>query len=260
MIFDTHAHYDSEQFDGDREAVLAALKEGGVGRVVNIAADIPSVETTFALARTYDQVYGVLGIHPDGVPDMGEGTVERIRALVREDGGRKIVAVGEIGLDYYHRDHIPRELQKKWFVRQLELSEELGLPVVIHSREAAQDTYEILKACRTGDGCGIMHCYSYSREMAARFLDLGYYIALGGVVTFKNARAAKEVAAYVPEDRLLLETDCPYMAPVPYRGTRNDSRLLREVVKAVAALRGVSEAEVEEMTWRNANRLYRIPD
>lgn len=260
MIFDTHAHYDSEQFDSDRDTLLRSLHDAGVGRVANIAADAASVETTYALAEEYDFIYGVLGIHPDGVPEMGDDTIARIRTLVKEDGHRKIVAIGEIGLDYYHRDHIPKELQRQWFIRQLALSEELALPVVIHSRDAAQETYEILKEYKTGEGCGIMHCYSYSKEMAARFLDLGYYIALGGVVTFKNGRVAKEVAAYVPDDRLLLETDCPYMAPVPYRGTRNDSAKLREVVRTVAALRGIPEPELERMTWENANRLYRIPE
>ena len=263
MIFDTHAHYDDHAYDEDREAVLASLSVHNVRRVVNVAADAASLFTTRDLAYAYDFVYGALGIHPDGVKEMTDETVDMIRRMVGEDrasGKRKIVAVGEVGLDYCGRDDIPREVQIPAFEKQLALSRELDLPVIVHSRDAAKDTYEILKAHKTGDGAGIVHCFSYEKEMARAFLDLGYYIALGGVVTFKNARKAKEVAAFVPLDRLLLETDCPYMAPVPLRGTRNDSRNLSHVVREIASLRGISEEEVEAHTFSNANRLYRICD
>ncbi len=260
MIFDTHAHYDDARYDSDREAVLASLPVSGIGRVVNVAADMDSVQSTLALSKKYDFIYAALGVHPDGIAALTEADMETIRSLAQENGlkrGGHTAAIGEIGLDYYDRELGP-EIQKKWFIRQLELAKELDLPVIIHSREAAKDTYDILKSLYTGDGAGIIHCFSYSTEMARQFLDLGYYIALGGVVTFKNSRHAKEVAAYVPEDRLLLETDSPYLAPVPNRGKRNDSRNLHDVVPVIAALRGISEERLEEVTWENANRLYRI--
>ena len=268
MIFETHAHYDDEQYDGDREEVLSSLSLYDVGRVTNIAASRVSVETTYRLIRRYDFMYGALGFHPDEVGDMTEKDLERIRDLVREDrkiaseegtsGNPGIVAIGEIGLDYYHDDAVP-EKQKEWFEKQLVLSNELGLPAVIHSRDAAKDTYDILKANKTGQDAAVIHCFSYGKEMARQFLDLGFCIGLGGVVTFKNAKNAKEVAAYVPLDRLLLETDSPYLAPVPYRGKRNFSGYIRDcIVPAIAAVRGISEAAVIEQTWENANRFYRI--
>ncbi|MBP5225078.1 MAG: TatD family hydrolase [Lachnospiraceae bacterium] len=264
MIFETHAHYDDEQYDRDREQILASLSRYGVGRVVNVAAGRTSVETTWRLVRRYPFMYGALGFHPDETYDMTEADLQRIRALVTEDraaglaGGRKIVAVGEIGLDYYHDDADPA-VQREWFARQLELSNELALPAVIHSREAAQDTYDALKALKRGEGAAVIHCFSYGKEMARRFLELGHYVGLGGVVTFKNAKHAKEVAAYVPLDRLLLETDSPYLAPVPYRGKRNFSGYIREcIVPAIAALRGISEAEVIDATRENADRFYRL--
>ena len=254
MIFDTHAHYDDRQYDSDREALLASLTVNGVGRVVNVAADTASVETTYALAKKYDFIYAALGIHPDGVEFLTEADMDRIAELSKDP---KVVAVGEIGLDYYGRE-LPKEVQKKWFIRQLKLADDLSLPAIIHSRDAAQDTYEILRARGKKERAGIVHCFSYPKEMARQFLDLGYYIALGGVVTFKNGRVAKEVAAYVPEDRLLLETDCPYLSPVPHRGERNWSGNLSHVVSEIAALRGISEERLIKTTWDNANRLYGI--
>ena len=279
MIFETHAHYDDEQYDSDREELISSLSLYDVARVTNIAASRTSVETTYRLVQQYDFMYGALGFHPDEVYDMTEKDLDRIRELVTEDrekaagqmqdgvvgseAGRrhkKIVAIGEIGLDYYHDDAVP-DKQKEWFEKQLLLSNELGLPVVIHSREAAKDTYDVLKARKTGADAGVIHCFSYGKEMARQFLDLGYCIGLGGVVTFKNAKNAKEVAAYVPLDRLLLETDSPYLAPAPYRGKRNFSGYISEyIVPAIAALRGISEEEVIEKTWENANRFYRLKE
>ena len=262
MIFDTHAHYDDHQYDSDREAVLASLSEYKVRALTNISADMESVQTTLDLAYRYEFIYAAVGVHPDGVPGLTEKDMETLKALVQEDRKRerpKIVAVGEIGLDYYW-DDVPKETQIPWFIRQIELSEELDLPIVVHSRDAAKDTYDLLKTYKTGEGAGIIHCFSYSKEMARQFLDLGYYIALGGVTTFKNAKNAKEVAAYVPKDRLLLETDCPYMAPVPFRGKRNDSRLINHIVPVIAELRKETPEEIERQTFENALRLYRIRD
>ena len=256
MIFDTHAHYDDRQFDEDREAVLSSLPGAGIGRVLNAAADMRSVETSLLLAEQYDFIYAAVGVHPEGVQGLTEADLDVLRD--RATTHKKVVAIGEIGLDYYW-DTVPRDLQKEWFRLQLRLSNELDLPVIVHSRDAAKDTYDILKEEKTGEGAGIVHCFSYSREMARQFLDLGYYIGLGGVVTFKNARAAKEVAAYVPKDRLVLETDCPYMAPVPYRGKRNQSGYLTEVVKAIAEITGESPEALEERTWENGCRIYRLP-
>lgn len=269
MIFDTHAHYDDVRYDEDREEVLSSLSAAGVRRVVNVSAGMDSVETSLKLAQSHDFVFTSLGVHPDETEALTESDMAHIRDLALRFGYRfaadpgnpganKVVAIGEIGYEFGHEDSVPKEIQTKWFERMLELSNELDLPVIIHSRDAAELTYEMLKAVKTGDGAGIVHCFSYSKEMAKRFLDLGYYVALGGVVTFKNGRNAKEVAAYVPDDRLLIETDAPYLSPTPYRGTRNDSSRLPLIVAEIAALRGVSPERVEEMTWENANRLYRI--
>ena len=268
MIFDTHAHYDDERFNEDREAVLASLVLNGVDRVVNVAANMDSVETTLALAQKTPFMFAALGVHPDDVAPLSEADMEKIARYAttygykfaadkQNPGDKKVVAIGEIGLDYYG-EGTEKSLQRHWFERQLQLSKELDLPVIIHSRDAAQETYEILKDGRTGDGVGVVHCYSYSKEMARQFLDLGYYIGLGGVVTFKNGRVAKEVAAYVPEDRLLLETDCPYLAPVPHRGERNDSANLKYVAAEIAALRGTTPEHIIEVTRENGNRFYRL--
>ena len=262
MIFDTHVHYNDPAFDPDREELLKSFLPAGVGRVVNIGCCVESSFDTVKLAEQYDFMYATVGVHPDDVGGLTEEDIRKLRDLALKnlyrEGKGKVVAIGEIGYDLYHDDHVDETLQKKWFEAQLELANELDLPAVIHSRSAAQRTYETLKALRTGERAGIMHCYGYSVEMARQFLNLGYYIGLGGVVTFKNARVAKEVAAYVPADRLLIETDCPFISPVPLRGQRNDSRNLHYVVRALAEIRGVTEEEIEQTTWDNACRLYGI--
>jgi TatD DNase family protein len=263
MIFDTHAHYDDPSFLEDREELLQALAPAGVGRVINVGCCVASSFSCVEMARQYDFMYATVGVHPDDTADLSDEDLITLKALARKnlyrDGSAgKVVAVGEIGYDFYRDDHVEESVQRRWFEAQLEMANELDLPVIIHSRKAAQMTYDTLKAHKTGDGAGIMHCYGYSVEMARQYLNLGYYIGLGGVVTFKNARVAKEVAAYVPEDRLLIETDCPYISPTPLRGTRNDSRNLHYVVKALAEIRGVTEEEIERTTWENACRLYRI--
>lgn len=254
MIFDSHAHYDDEAFDQDRDELLTSLPKNGISPVVNVGASLRGVRDTVALTEKYDFIFGAVGVHPDEVGTLLEEQMDWLRELTFRE---KIVAVGEIGLDY-HWDVEPREIQKKWFVRQLSLAKEVGLPVIIHSRDAAKDTFDIMKEEHAGTTGGVIHCYSGSREMARDYLNMGYYIGIGGVVTFKNARVMKEVAEYVPLDRILVETDCPYLAPAPYRGKRNSSLLLKFVVDEIARIKGLDRETVERTTWENAMRMYRI--
>lgn len=253
-IFDTHAHYDDEAFDMDRDALLEGLKEHGIGAVVNVGASMKSCRTTKALTEKYPFVYGALGVHPNETADLTEADMEWIRT---ESADKKIVAIGEIGLDYYW-DEPDRAIQKKWFVRQLALAKETGLPVIIHSRDAAKDTLDIMVSEHKGTTGGVIHCFSYETEMAREYLNMGYFLGIGGVLTFKNARKLKEVVEYAPMDRLVLETDCPYLAPVPYRGKRNSSLYLTKVVEAVAEIKGIPEEEVIRITTENARKLYRL--
>ena len=243
MIFDSHAHYDDEAFEKDREELLKSLPEKGVSPVVNVAAQLSGVTTTVELTEKYPFVYGAVGVHPDHVGELTEEKLQWIKELA---GREKIVAVGEIGLDHYW-DTESDELQRKWFIRQLELAKEVKLPVIIHSREASQETFDIMKEHHAGTTGGVIHCYSGSKEMAAEYLKMGYYIGIGGVVTFKNARVLKEVAEAVPLERILIETDCPYLAPTPYRGKRNSSLFLPYVIE-----------EIAKITWENAMRMYQI--
>lgn len=257
MIFDTHAHYDDEAFDDDREQLLGSMQENGVGRIVNVGASLRGVQATYELMQTYDFIYGALGVHPDEVGELNEEKMQWLKNLLSHE---KAVAVGEIGLDYYW-DKESHEIQKKWFQEQLHLALECGLPVNIHSREAAQDTFDLIKtehARQPGFAGGIIHCYSGSVEMAREYLKLGYEIGVGGVVTFKNARVLKEVVAEVPMDRIVIETDCPYLAPVPYRGKRNSSLNLPFVIQAIAEIKGLTPEEVENCTWENACRVYQM--
>lgn len=256
MIFDSHAHYDDEMFDEDREELLSHMRENGVGYIVNMGADLDGVRDSVSLSERFPYVYAAVGIHPDCVGDLDEERLAWMKELCRRP---KTVAVGEIGLDY-HWDKEPRQVQKEWFVRQLALAREVGLPVVIHSREAAKDTFDILKAEHAGDAGGVIHCYSGSRDMARDYLNMGYYIGVGGVVTFKNARVLKEVVEYVPLSSILVETDCPYLAPTPHRGKRNSSLYLPYVIQAIGEIKGISPEEVERVTFENAKRMYRIQE
>ena len=251
MIFDTHAHYDDGQFDEDREELFASMAENGVGTIVNVSASYASCERVTDMARDYPFLYAAVGVHPDEVGDLNEESFARMKALFTRE---KVVGVGEIGLDYYWEKE-SHEIQKKWFIRQLELAGELGLPVVIHSREAAADTMEIMKRYAKGLK-GVIHCYSYSREMAKEYVKMGFYIGVGGVVTFKNARKLKETVEEIPLASIVLETDCPYLAPVPYRGKRNHSAYIRYVAEEVARLKGLSCEEVIRQTEKNAKELY----
>ena len=251
-IFDTHAHYDDKAFDKDRKDLLMALPEQGITRVVNIGASLDSCRRTIMLAEKYDYIYAALGVHPGETAELNETEFERLKEMCLQ---KKCVAVGEIGLDYYW-DEPDRETQKKWFARQLDLAREIHLPVVIHSRDAAKDTVDIMKAEKAADIGGVIHCYSYTKEMAKIFLNMGFYFGIGGVLTFKNAKKLKETVEYLPMERIVLETDCPYLAPVPYRGERNSSLNLPYIISALAEIKGISEEEVRKVTWENGMRLY----
>lgn len=253
MIFDTHAHYDDSQFEKDRDMVLASMPELGVGTIVNVSASYDSCRQAVALAEKYPFVYAAVGIHPDEVGALNEETFAEMKKLFQH---KKVVAVGEIGLDYYW-DNEPHDVQQEWFIRQVELARELDLPVLIHSREAAADTMYVMKTYAQGLR-GVIHCYSYSREMAEEYVKMGFYIGIGGVVTFKNAKKLKEVAEAVPLKRIVLETDCPYMAPEPFRGRRNQSSYLRYVAEKIAELKDISTEEVIAVTEENARELYRL--
>ena len=253
MIFDTHAHYDDEQFNNDREELLRSMADNGVGIIVNVSAACDSCERVVNRAQDYPFMYAAVGVHPDEVGGLDDEAFARMKELFKRE---KVVAVGEIGLDYYW-DNESHDIQKKWFIRQLELARELNLPVLIHSREAASDTMEIMKEYAKGLD-GIIHCYSYSKEMAQEYVKMGFYIGVGGVVTFKNARKLKETVEVLPLTSIVLETDCPYLAPEPYRGKRNHSAYIRYVAEAVAQLKGVTCEEVIAQTEVNAKKLYRI--
>lgn len=253
MIFDSHAHYDSEQFNEDREELLLSMEEHGVGTIVNSGASWDSVTEVVELAHKYPFIYAAVGMHPDEVGDLNDERFEYLKSQCQKE---KVVAVGEIGLDYYW-DNESHDVQKKWFIKQLELARELDLPVIIHSRDAAADTLEIMK--EYGQGLrGVIHCFSYSVELAREYVKMGFHIGIGGVVTFKNGRKLKEIAEEIPLDRILLETDCPYLAPVPFRGKRNCSAYISYVAQEIANLKGISYEEVVAQTEQNGKRLFRI--
>ena len=254
MIFETHAHYNDEAFLEDREEIFAQLKDRGIGRVVNIASDLASIDECLDLAHRYPFMYCALGIHPSDSAPLTDELLAGIRDKLDDP---RVVAVGEIGLDYYW-DTPDRKIQQHWFEAQLEMAREADLPVVIHSREAAQDTMQLMQDHRAQEIGGVVHCYSYSLELAREFVKMGFFIGIGGVVTFKNARKLKEVAAGIPLENIVLETDSPYLAPVPFRGKRNSSLNLPYVAEAIAQLRGISAEEVIARTEENAERLYRL--
>ena len=254
LIFDSHAHYDDAAFDEDRDEVLRSLRKEGIGNVCDICADIKDLPKILELTKEYDFIYAAAGVHPCDVYDIGEDEFAQIEEALDDP---KVVAVGEIGLDY-HYDDTDKAKQKAAFVRQIDLARRRNCPLVIHSRDAAQDTFEIMKAEKAEDAGGVIHCFSYEKEMARRFLDLGYYIGVGGVLTYKNARKLAEVVEYMPMERMLLETDCPYLCPEPHRGKRNDSRMLKYVVSKIAQIKGIPEEEVIRVTGNNALKMYRL--
>ena len=251
MIIDTHAHYDDEAFDPDREVLLASMQEHGIEKLVNVCASIDGLQDTVRLIEKYPFIYGAVGVHPDDAEQMTEETLAEIRRISHMD---KMIAIGEIGLDYYwHKEKEEHLLQQKVFRQQMDIAREKKLPFMIHSRDAAEDTLNIVREyMKDGMYGGVIHCFSYSKEIAREYLNMGLYLGIGGVVTFKNSRKLKEVVEYAPLNQILLETDCPYMAPVPNRGKRNSSLYLPEVVKTIAEIKGVSCEEVVAVTESNA--------
>ncbi|RKI92038.1 TatD family deoxyribonuclease [Parablautia intestinalis] len=254
MIFDTHAHYDDEAFDTDRDELLKDMWKNGVEFVVNVGASIESSKKALKLAETYSFIYAAIGVHPS---ETGEMTEEDIVWLERKAADSKVTAIGEIGLDYYWKEP-DKDIQKKWFERQLWLAGRVKLPVIIHSRDAAKDTLEILKSWKKDKTAGVIHCYSYTKESAREYLDMDYYFGIGGVVTFKNARKLTEAVSYIPMNRILLETDCPYLAPEPYRGKRNQSSYIDYVAQKISEIKQISKEEVLVQTMQNAKDFYSI--
>lgn len=252
MYFDSHAHYNDERFDEDREALLDKLPMQGVDYVVNAGADIKSSIQGIELAKRYDYVYAAVGIHPHDVQELTDKDLEVIKQLTTHE---KVVAIGEIGLDYYY-NHSDEEKQIYWFKKQLQLARDLALPVIIHSREACQITFDTLMA--SGVEEGVIHCFSGSKELAKEYVKKGFYIGIGGAVTFKNARKTVEVVETLPLEHLLIETDCPYLTPVPHRGKRNDSSYLSYIAQKIAEIKGISVEEVANVTKENAKKLFKI--
>lgn len=254
MIFETHAHYDDRKFDADREELLASMKDHGIGTIVNVGSNMETSAWTVEAVKKYPMIYGAVGVHPSDTRDMTYKDIETLKFYSQQE---KIVAIGEIGLDYYW-DEPERDIQKKWFEAQMNLAAEVKLPMIIHSRDAAKDTWDMMKEAGAQDIGGVVHCYSYSKEMARDFLNIGFYIGVGGVVTFKNGRTLKETVVYAPMDRIVLETDSPYLSPEPNRGKRNSSLNLIYVAQMIAQLKGISTEEVIKVTEENARKLYRI--
>lgn len=253
MIFESHAHYDDEAFNDDRDSLLASMKDNGVEYIVNVSADFESIDTIYELTQKYDFVYGTVGVHPGAAKDMTQERFEYLKKAALRD---KVVAIGEIGLDYYwEKEESQKATQKEWLIKQLQLAKEVDKPVIIHSREAAADTLDIMKQ-EWADRKAVIHCYSYSKEMAKVYAKMGYYFGIGGVLTYKNARTLVETVEYVPIEQLLLETDCPYLSPVPNRGKRNDSSNLRYVAEKIAEIKNISYDAVVEITEENAKRFF----
>ncbi|MGN9165526.1 TatD family hydrolase [Tissierellaceae bacterium HCP3S3_D8] len=254
MLIDSHVHLDDERFDGDRDILIKSLKSNGIELVINIGADMKSSVDSIELAKRYDNIYAAIGVHPHSASEMTENTLDELRDMAKED---KVIAIGEIGLDYYY-DNSPRDIQRKWFREQLELAKELNLPVIIHSRDATKETYDIIKETQDGTLRGVLHCFSGSVEVAMEYIKLGFYISIGGTVTFKNSRVVREVAEAVPLDKFLVETDCPYLTPEPYRGKRNEPMFVKYAAEKIAEIRGISFEELSEATNKNTKELFRI--
>ncbi|MFZ5752851.1 MAG: TatD family hydrolase [Bacillota bacterium] len=254
MLFDTHAHLDDKQFAQDREEVIQRAKDGGVELIVNVGYNLASAKRTLALVEKYDFIYGSVGLHPHDAKDGDDRTLAELKRMAQHP---KIVALGEMGLDYYW-NHSPHEVQKEVFRKQIALAKELKLPIIIHDRDAHQDILNIVKEEGAKEVGGIFHCYSGSWPMAREVMKLGFYISLAGPVTFHNAQKPKEVVKEVPLDYLLIETDCPYLAPVPYRGRRNEPLYVAKVAEMIAEVKGIPVEKVAEATKENGKRVFRI--
>lgn len=256
MLFDSHAHLDDKQFDKDRDDVILNAKNNGVGRIINVGADLNSSYTSLELARKYNHIFSACGIHPHDANTYSADVEKQLRLIAKD---QNTVAVGEIGLDY-HYDNSPRDLQKTVYKKQINLAGELGLPIIIHNRDAHKDCMDILKAEKTYEMTGVFHCYSGSAEMAREIIKLGFYISFTGVITFKNARKTLEVLKAVPVDRLLVETDCPYMAPEPMRGKRNNPGYVKYTAVKMAETLEIDYTELCRILWKNTHRLFgRLP-
>ena len=253
MLFDTHAHMDDRAFDEDRAELLTALPEQGLQLLMNPGCSLESSRNVVKIAANYDYIYAAVGSHPDVADEVNEAAIEEYRELCKLNS--KVKAIGEIGLDYHYED-IPREIQLKAFRMQMELARELNLPVIVHEREAHEDGMAVIR--EFPEVTGVFHCYSGSAEMARQLVNMGWYIGFTGVLTFKNARKAVEVAASIPLERIVLETDCPYMAPEPFRGKRNDPGKLYRMAEKLAEIRGLSVEEIHNITLENGKKLYRI--
>lgn len=254
MLFDSHAHYNDSKFNDDRFSVLDAMPENNVGYIMNISDSMKSIKKVLEIAEKYPFVYASVGVHPEEVANLTDSDMDTLEEYTKHP---KVKAIGEIGLDYYW-DDVERAVQKKWFARQVELAKKVNLPVIIHDRDAHGDCMDILREHNVSKVGGIFHCYSGSVEMAREILDWGMYIAFGGTLTFKNAKKVHEVAKYVPLDRIVIETDCPYLAPEPNRGKRNSSLYIHYVAERLAEIKGISPEEAERITCENAKKCYKI--
>lgn len=257
MFFDSHAHYDDDRFNEDRHELLSAMPQNKVDYIVNAAADIVSSNEGIQLSEEYSFVYAGVGVHPHSVEELdasneGSATLEHLEELSRHP---KVVAIGEIGLDYYY-EHSPRKIQKIWFKRQMELAKKVDLPIIVHSRDAAQETFDMIS--QSGLRKGVIHCFSGSAEMAQEYIKLGFYIGVGGTITFKNARRSVEVVEEIPIESIVIETDCPYLTPMPHRGKRNDSTYLIHIAEKIAEVKNISIEEVARITSKNAKDLFGI--
>jgi TatD DNase family protein len=255
MIFESHAHYDDKKFSKDRDILLTSMKAANVGCIINVGADLKTTKKSIELSQQYDFIYAAIGVHPSEISCLSEEGIEWLRA---QAAIKKVVAIGEIGLDYYwEKDPSGQQEQVLWFKRLLQLAKEVDLPVIIHSREAAEDTMTIMKE-NAAELRGIIHCFSYSLEMAMEYVKMGYYIGIGGVITFQNAKKLKEVVAAIPIEHIVVETDCPYLSPEPYRGQRNSSLYLPYIIEKIAEIKGMTPKEVEDITYNNGKNIYCI--
>ena len=257
MIFESHAHYDDERFDSDRVELLSLMPKKNIERIINVGSTLNSSRKSIELAKEYDFIYAAIGVHPSDIScfDEEENGLDWLYETAKKE--KKVVSIGEIGFDFYwDKEEENHRLQKHYFLEQLEIARKLDLPVIIHSRDAAKETFDIMKEAAEKGTKGVIHCFSYSPELAEEYVKLGYYIGVGGVVTFKNGKKLKEAVRRIPLNRILTETDCPYMAPTPFRGERNDSTFIPYVVQEIAKLKEITEAEVIDVTSKNGYELF----